>query len=325
MTAKASKIKSNYTFFDIYNIWLEGYKLGVRESTLLNTMSLFKNHILLKIGDYNLNMIDFCVAQEVVNLWSNELKNYKCLKVYVQKVYSYAIRLGVVEDDPFRYVTMPPSKRQRNTVRSRDNFFTKEELERFLGFVQDELSLKWFAFFRLLAYGGIRRGEALALTWDDIDFSTQSVIINKTLSRNKEKELCVNSAKTEAGERTIYLDSETLEVLKRWKIEQVEKKEGSDSLNIVFGNKSASYISLSTPIKYLNSICEKHGLKRITLHGLRHTHCSLLFESGASIKAVQDRLGHRDIKTTMDIYAHVTDRQKKQAIDRLVAYMNEEE
>lgn len=320
---KSIKNIEKYTFYDIYNMWLEVYKFCVRDSTLLNTMALFKNHILSKIGDYKLDQIDFRVAQEVVNSWSNELKNYKCLKVYVQKVYSYAIRLEIVKEDPFKYVAMPPSKKQRNTVRSRDNFFTKEELEEFLGYAQSELSLKWFAFFRLLAYGGIRRGEALALKWDDIDFSAQSVIINKTLSRNKEKELCVNRTKTEAGERVVYLDSETLEVLKRWKFEQDRKKKRSISHDIIFDNKNTSYISLSTPIKYLSSICEKHHLKRITLHGLRHTHCSLLFESGASIKAVQDRLGHKDIKTTMDIYAHVTDKQKKKVIDQFVNFMNE--
>ncbi len=58
------------------------------------------------------------------------------------------------------------------------------------------------------------------------------------------------------------------------------------------------------------------------MHGLRHTHCSLLFEAGASIKEVQERLGHTDVKTTMDIYTHVTKKTKASTLDKFEAYLN---
>lgn len=72
----------------------------------------------------------------------------------------------------------------------------------------------------------------------------------------------------------------------------------------------------------LNAVCNKHHFKRIKVHGFRHTHCSLLFEAGLSIQEVQDRLGHGDIKTTMDIYAHVTEKQRDQVADKFTKYIN---
>ena len=72
-------------------------------------------------------------------------------------------------------------------------------------------------------------------------------------------------------------------------------------------------------------IINENNLKRITPHGFRHTHCSLLFESGASLKEVQVRLGHTDIKTTMDIYTHVTKRQTEETANRFADFMSSTE
>lgn len=70
--------------------------------------------------------------------------------------------------------------------------------------------------------------------------------------------------------------------------------------------------------KYIKQVCKKYNLREITTHGFRHTHCSFLFESGASIKEVQDRLGHSDIQTTMNIYAHVTKDTKEKLLKCLL-------
>uniref|UniRef100_UPI00406D302F tyrosine-type recombinase/integrase n=1 Tax=Lysinibacillus sp. FSL K6-0075 TaxID=2921415 RepID=UPI00406D302F len=67
---------------------------------------------------------------------------------------------------------------------------------------------------------------------------------------------------------------------------------------------------------------KKHKLEKITTHELRHTHCSLLFEAGATIKEVQDRLGHADVKTTMNIYAHVTEKAKELAAEKFAKYID---
>jgi len=77
-------------------------------------------------------------------------------------------------------------------------------------------------------------------------------------------------------------------------------------------------------VQWLSDFLVKHSLVHITTHGLRHTHCSLLFEAGASIKEVQYRLGHNDVKTTLEIYAHVTRKTKEGTINKFTAFLNNE-
>ena len=76
------------------------------------------------------------------------------------------------------------------------------------------------------------------------------------------------------------------------------------------------------PNQKLDRILKKNELKRITVHGLRHTHCSLLFEAGLPIQEVKERLGHPDIQTTMNIYAHVTEKAKEKTAEKFAAYVN---
>lgn len=73
---------------------------------------------------------------------------------------------------------------------------------------------------------------------------------------------------------------------------------------------------------WLTDIINKYNLTSITTHGLRHTHCSLLFEAGANVKDVQDRLGHRDVKITLEIYTHITQKNKTDTIDKFANYLS---
>lgn len=90
---------------------------------------------------------------------------------------------------------------------------------------------------------------------------------------------------------------------------------------LIFSNTKNEFLQLVQVQKWMYSVQKKYKLKHVSLHGLRHTHCSLLFEAGASIKEVQDRLGHSDVKTTLDIYTHVTKKAKEGAIQKFVDYL----
>ena len=81
------------------------------------------------------------------------------------------------------------------------------------------------------------------------------------------------------------------------------------------------YLYLNVTNDKLSKICKKHKFKEIKIHGFRHTHCSLLFESGFTIQEVQDRLGHSDLKTTMSIYAHVTEKHRDNMADKFAKFM----
>ena len=81
------------------------------------------------------------------------------------------------------------------------------------------------------------------------------------------------------------------------------------------------YIQLVTVTNRMKRIIQKHDLKVITTHGLRHTHCSLLFEAGVSIQEVKERLGHSDIQTTMNIYAHVTEKAREESAEKFASHV----
>lgn len=312
------RITKKYLFEELYNMWIIQYKKSVRASTYTITKGLFQNHILPVLGKIPIDKLNLLTAQNAVNEWSQKLKKYKSLKTYAQQIYKYAMRLELIEKDPFKFVIMPGEQhRTIKRIKNSDNYYTKEELLSFLEIAKKELSLQWYCFFRLIAYTGIRRGEALALTWEDVDFTHNEITINKTLSWDEQYHKKINPSKTKAGERIIKIDGETMDVLSRWRSLNIDEP-------LIFCNKNHEHISLSTPQKHLNKLFQKHELKRITIHGLRHTHCSLLFEAGVPIKEVQDRLGHDDIKTTLDIYTHISKKQKDRALDTFVNFMNQE-
>ncbi len=122
------------------------------------------------------------------------------------------------------------------------------------------------------------------------------------------------------------MDNQTLEILKTWKKNQKQDYLvlGYNTLQkdqLVFSNEKNEFLQPTKTRKWILQAQKKYHLKQITTHGLRHTHCSLLFEAGASIKEVQDRLGHSDIKTTMNIYTHVTQKAKEEAIQKFESYL----
>lgn len=312
-----------YTFEQVYKMWLEHYQTTVKSSTLGKVKELFKNHILPELGMLFIGKINLKIAQNAVNNWNKKIKKYKDLKIYTQQVFKHAMRLELVDKDPFALVVMPkPKKSEIKLVDASENFYTKGELSVFLNLCKEQLPAMWYTLLHTLAYTGMRRGEILALIWKDIDFKTGRIRINKTLTLDENNKIIVNDTKTTAGERNIKIDTQTIQLLKAWKKEQMKQLKVIDINQLVFPNGKNKHMALSTPIKYLNRICDKNGLKRITLHGLRHTHCSLLFAAGASLKEVQDRLGHDDIKTTMDIYNHITKAQQENAVDKLINFMN---
>ena len=131
--------------------------------------------------------------------------------------------------------------------------------------------------FRLLAFTGIRKGEALALTWNDINLDNREIHISKTVTRKKEG-LTIQTPKTKKSNRHVSIDTKTSKALRDWK-----EKTGADENVLVFQNSRGTILTPSAPRKWLITVAEKAGLKPIPVHGFRHTHASLLFESGATV------------------------------------------
>lgn len=316
------------TYQEMYVLWVKQYEMTVEESTFVKTIGIFKNHILPAMGAYKIEKINIDVCQKHINEWSVKLKKYRMVKAYAAKVLDFAIKRGYLKTNPFSLVDMPIKATKQVIVTDGEeveNFYSREQLIEFLSCFEKENNYKAYALFRLLAFSGMRRGEALALTWNDMDFTTNEISINKALSRGKDNQLYVKTTKTGVA-RNIKMDEKTMTVLKEWK-----KKQKQDYLvlgfntmqprQLVFSNEVNEYLQPTKTRKWILHVQHKYKLKTITTHGLRHTHCSLLFEAGVSIKEVQDRLGHSDVQTTMNIYAHVTKKAKEEAIMKFTSYI----
>lgn len=315
------------TFEEIYLLWFDSaYKNTVKESTYVKTKETFRLHILPAFGSMKLNKISVTYCQTTVNNWCDSLAKYRVMKNYVTKVLDYSITLGLLKDNPMRKIIMPRRKEIVDGEKV-ENYYNKEELQHFLDCIKSDGFARWNALFRLLAFTGFRKGEALALEWKDIDFNQSTVTVNKTLARGEDNKLIIQSPKTKTSVRTVSVDPGTMQLLKEWRKEQATDflKLGFNTMNpsqVVFTTYKNDYMQLATVTNRINKIIKKHDLKVITVHGLRHTHCSLLFEAGASIQEVKERLGHSDIKTTMNIYTHVTQQAKEGTAEKFAAYVN---
>ena len=321
-------VKANHdTFEEIYLLWFDSaYVNTVKESTYVKTKEMFRVHILPAFGSMKLNKISVTYCQTTVNNWCDSLAKYRVMKNYVTKVLDYSIALGLLKDNPMRKITMPKRKEIVDGEKV-ENYYNKEELQHFLDCIKSDGFARWHALFRLLAFSGMRKGEALALEWKDIDFNQSTVTVNKTLARGENNKLIIQSPKTKTSFRTVSVDPGTMQLLKEWRKEQATDflKLGFNTMNpsqVVFTNYKNDYMQLASVTNRINKIIKKHDLKVITVHGLRHTHCSLLFEAGASIQEVKERLGHSDIQTTLNIYTHVTEKAKEGMAEKFAAYVN---
>ena len=314
------------TFKEIYELWYEGYQHIIKESTLLVNQHIF-DLLLAKLENMQLKKLTLPYCQKIINNYSKKfsLAVLKKIKIYGSMILDYAVKMKVIYSNPMKDVLLP-KKKDDITSDDKDKYYSKEELKQFLELVESEHDIKLTAMFRLLAYTGIRKGELQALNWDDIDFTNNMITVNKTLALNTEKKVVVQTPKSKSSVRNISIDDQTANILKRWKINQRERflmigtrvKKHQPCFSDEVTN---SYLYLNFMNANLKRICKKNEFKLIKVHGFRHTHCSLLFESGFTIQEVQDRLGHSDLKTTMSIYAHVTEKQRDNMADKFAKFM----
>lgn len=321
------KKDNNILFQTVYKQWYQSYINTVRVSTYARTAGMFDNHILPAFGNKRIRTITIDQVQKAVNKWYKETTyNYKRWYQYTMAIFDFALKHGYMAgDNPATKITLP--KRKENWGNKQENFWTKSELAKFFSFIDPVEELEKYTLFRVLAFAGVRRGECLALTWNDINFSKSTLTVNKTLTQGLKGKQIIQPPKTKKGRRTITLDPTTLRYLKQWRARQ--KRDylllGFNTLQqgqLIFANSKNKFKSLNTPAKWLDKIIRDHDLKKITVHGFRHTSASMLFIAGASIKEVQTRLGHEDAQTTLNVYTHVTKEQDNQAAEKLANYLN---
>ncbi|MGF2943526.1 tyrosine-type recombinase/integrase [Enterococcus xiangfangensis] len=318
--------QSRMTFQEVYDLWLETYKLNVKESTFVKQTEQYRIHILPYFGKKQISKITPALVQKFANDKVKKFKRYREFISNTSRIFEYALRLKIISRNPVKdiYTPLPPSKINDDT---KDNFLTKDELIVFLNVLDGLDNMKQATFLRLLAMSGCRMGELLGLQWENVFLNEGYIKINQTLARGIDRRLYLETPKTKSSIREVPLDGETIKALRTWKTQQ--KKDllalgfnAMSSDQLVFSKFSTNdFLQLSTPRKWLNNVLDRLDIQRITLHGLRHTHATMLLESGRTLKDVSARLGHSSIEITSDLYIHVTEKRSRESVNELVNYL----
>jgi integrase len=222
-----------------------------------------------------------------------------------------AVRDGLLRDNPAVKVRRPVAHRQEA------DHLDAAEAARLLEAVRGD---RLEALFRLMLATGLRRGEALALHWSDVDLDKQVLRVRWTLSRTSTG-LELGEPKTAKSRRIVPLPRSATLSLERHRERQKEDRlaagESWLEQDLVFTTEIGTPLEPRNVLRRFETLVREAGLRRVSLNTLRHTAASLLLAAGTHTKVVQEHLGHSSYAITADIYSHVTPAQQREAADRL--------
>lgn len=291
-------VKQNQiTIDELHKIWFENYKNTVKESSAISESGIYKNHIKPFFGNQFIDKITVVDLQKWADKKATELVAFRRVIAVMNGLFEYGMRLNYVSSNLVKRVLIPKktARKRRDTEK---NVYTRKELETFLKVAKNFPIMK-YTFFKILACTGLRRSECLALTWQDIDFKNNLLSVNKTLAYGLNHQVIVQTPKSKKSNRKIPISSS----LKKALIEY-QKQATYDKL---FHTLNGKYLYLGSPNIWLKKIYDKNpDLKKITVHGFRHTFATLLIsETNVKPKTVQMILGHKNIEITLNLYTHI--------------------
>ena len=232
--------------------------------------------------------------------------------ILLKKILDVGLRKGYYKEHPAGLL------KKLQIEKAKLNFWTVKEFKHFLTlFNDDEYNIKLL--FTVLFLTGLRLGEALALTWKDIEFSTNTIHVSKSVYVKKGEEH-ISSTKTKAGTRRIIMNNKLVETLEEWKQTQHGKlKEFTSNLDDlqIFQNSPITITKDSIEKQYKKILQRDNTLKKIRIHDFRHSHASLLINQGEDYLVVKERLGHASITTTIDTYSHLYPSKQQKIADKL--------
>lgn len=293
----------------ISEIFLPYYKTQVKIRTYENRLTNINKHF--KYFDtFEINKIEPIHVQA----WQLNMIQYLSPSYVrsVQGLFSLAmdraVVLGIAKTNPSKIIGNV--KKQKNEV----DFWTKDEFEKVISYIYTEDYYQHFLFVSLwfLFMTGMRIGEATAIQWSDINFDTKILSINKNLYYKNQMNYAFVEPKTKASRRQIVLDDITISHLQNW--HQIQQ-------NVIQTDFVMSYNGIPTQKHTISHAITRYaklaGVHRIRIHGLRHSHASLLISMGESPLIIKDRLGHEDIQTTLGTYGHLYPNSNYEVASRL--------
>lgn len=299
----------NKTINEIYFDYINFLTLKNKVTTIKNIEYKFKNYILPYFGNMPINNItteSYINFQAYLKKYSFSNSFYEQIHIMCKKLFDYLGLIYDVDNIPAK-VGMPKKDILYISTQTKGTF-DRHEFKKFINVVDNNV---YHAFFNVLFYCGLRKGEAMALTIDD--FKKDSLVINKTITKelyNGKRQFL--KPKTTKSNRIVKLDISTVHELNKLIRYYKAKYENYNKNFYLFGGNKP--IACTTLERKKNEYCKKAGVKQIRIHDFRHSHATMLYNNKIEIKTIQERLGHANINITLNTYVHSNSKQEKKLI-----------
>lgn len=313
--------KSKITMKELLDEWLE-YSKSIWSPKTYVSNKHWVNNIIKSIGHIHLQDLNVKLLEDFYNELRNNTKYSDKTIQHHYTIISTALNKAVV----WGYILNNPNTRiEKPKIRKKEiECYSPEEVSKLIEALSDE-PLKYQAIIMLALDSGARRGEITGLTWQDIDFDNSTMNINKSMQYTKELGVFEKETKTPTSNRRIYLSKTTIDILKKYQKEQLEKKIklGSKWGNSkrIFTTEYGEDMHPDIPSQILEKLIKRHSLKRITFHGLRHTCISLQISSGMQAQIISKRVGHSNVTVTHNTYSHFFDNEFKEIANTMDSYL----
>jgi len=183
---------------------------------------------------------------------------------------------------------------------------------------------RMFAYLHLLTYTGLRRGEGMALTWENVNLDLGTLFVASTVVKVKQR-LLLKRPKTRRAVRTIDLDPKTIQMLRGHRARQIASGIGDGQSGLVFPGAPGEWMKPTTMARDLEQLASRVGAEGLTFHDFRHFHATMLLQRGQSVVVVSQRLGHADPSITLRIYGHVLAGWQRGAAHAFAEAMDDDE
>lgn len=294
----------NEKFYKYYEKWIEVYKEGAIRNATMQKYKLTLKWLKKIAPNLKINEINRISYQEILNKYAENHERQSTMDFHHQLKAAIldAVDEGMISRDPTRKAII----KGKTPREKKDKYLNQFELQKLIADLdlKEKINTDWLIY--LIAKTGIRFSEALAITPKDFDFPHQTLNIEKTW--NYKENGGFEPTKNKSSERKVQLDWQTV-------IQFSEIIKGLDEEKPIFINKK---IYNSTINDTLKRHCINAEIPVITIHGLRHTHASILLYAGVSIASVAHRLGHASMSTTQKTYLHIIQELENTDIDKIM-------
>lgn len=299
----------NMTMAELHELWFAVRKERLKPASQHLHDGVWRNHIDPTLGKYRIGKLTPQVLQDWVNGLPAKLVAFQVPINIVKSMLKYAKRKGIIADNTMDRVDIP-TKTKRDRRDTSTNFYSRDELKEFLRAAK-KTNLWTYMYVSLLATSGMRMSEALALRWDDIDIDAMTISVTKTVTTDRKGHQTLGPTKNLVT-RTIPLNQQLLPLLREHQLASVPGP-------YLFGtpSKPDQPIDRSVAQRQFSHIYDHTDLRPITLHGLRHTFATIVFEDNPDVtpKDMQSLLGDQTMDVVMQIYVHVSDEGRRRSVD----------